>query len=308
MPGCNGQAFACQSPDDQCTNDEDCTIGSYCSAENGARECTPARCAAGRPFLVGGAARVARLVRRSDWCSALSPRIEGLPAESRRELAETWAHVALMEHASVAAFARFALELLSLGAPASLIEAAHAALGDETAHARDAFALASAYGGAPLGPGDFEGVTEALAGRSGEDIVLTAILEGCIGETVAAAEAAEALARATDGAVREALAKVAADEARHATLAWQFVRWVLAKDPAGLRVTALAGLRAAVDAELAAAEPPGPSRDVAPALAAHGYVDDALRREIRHRVMMDVVAPCARALAGRARTQQEALS
>jgi len=117
-------------------------------------------------------------------------------------------------------------------------------------------------------------------------------------------------ARAADGAVREALAKVAADEARHATLAWQFVRWVLATDPAGLRVTALAGLRAAVDAEFAAAEPPGPSRDVAPALAAHGYVDDALRREIRQRVMMDVVAPCARALAGaaRARTQEEALS
>jgi hypothetical protein len=281
---------------DQCTSDQDCPTSTFCSVVDGARKCASPGCAIGRPFLVGGAARVAKVVRRADWCSDLSPSMDGLDRSARATLAETWTQVALMEHASIAAFSRFALELLSLGAPSALVEATHAAIRDETVHARDAFALASAYGGAPVGPGSFDATTASLAGRSGEDIVLTAILEGCVGETVAAAEAAEALSRATDRAVREALTKVAADEARHATLAWQFVKWVIDENPGGLRAAALLGLNGVLEAELAALPPPAREHAMAPSLAAHGLVDDVLRAEIRRRVLEDVVVPCAVAL------------
>jgi hypothetical protein len=42
-------------------------------------------------------------------------------------LAKHWTEVALMAHASIAAFARFSLDALSLGAPPELLDAAHAA-------------------------------------------------------------------------------------------------------------------------------------------------------------------------------------
>jgi len=58
-----------------------------------------------------------------------------------------------LEHASIAAFARFSLQLLSLGAPAGLIDDCTRALGDETAHARLCFQLASAYAGRAIGSG-----------------------------------------------------------------------------------------------------------------------------------------------------------
>ena len=60
-----------------------------------------------------------------------------------------------------------------------------------------------------------------------EEILINVIREGCIGETVAAVEAAEALEHAVDPMVRDALARIAKDELRHADLAWQFVRWAL---------------------------------------------------------------------------------
>jgi hypothetical protein len=297
-PGCNGRAFACQSVNDQCASDQDCPTTTYCSVVDGARKCANPGCAIGRPFLVGGAARVAKVVRRADWCSDLSPSMDGLDHSARATLAEAWTQVALMEHASIAAFSRFALELLSLGAPSALVEATHAAIRDETVHARDAFALASAYGGAPVGPGPFGATTASLAGRSGEDIVLTAILEGCVGETVAAAEATEALSRATDRAVREALTKVAADEARHATLAWRFIQWVIESGPEELARAAREALRAVTvpEAATATARIPMHRERQAPALSAHGMLDEATRGEVRLRVLIDVVAPCARAL------------
>jgi hypothetical protein len=61
-----------------------------------------------------------------------------------------------MEHASVAAFARFVLELLSAGAPLELVEGAGDAMRDELRHTQICFGLASAYAGAPIGPGPLD--------------------------------------------------------------------------------------------------------------------------------------------------------
>ncbi len=203
-----------------------------------------------------------------------------------------------MEHASIAAFARFALELMSLGAPSRLLAATQAAMADETVHARDAFALASAYAGRNLGPGLLD-VHHALTLRSPLEVVRTAILEGCIGETVAAVEAAEALAHATDPAVRAALARVSPDETKHAELGWQFVRWVLESGPEQLRAVAAAELLAVVRTERTwsesqtAAYRAGPSE---PALLAHGVLDEGTRLELRRRVLAEIIEPCALAL------------
>jgi hypothetical protein len=59
------------------------------------------------------------------------------------------------------------------------------------------------------------------------DVVTATVREGCVNETIAALVAAEARDAATDPTVRAALDVIAADEARHAELAWRTVRWAL---------------------------------------------------------------------------------
>src|SRR5690606_23842857 len=107
-----------------------------------------------------------------------------LPSDEnlRTKLAAHFTHMGLMENASVAAFARFTLQLLSLGAPAALIEASNQALIDETRHARKCFALASAYAGDAVGPGALP-LEGALENTNWEAILEATVLEGCIGET-----------------------------------------------------------------------------------------------------------------------------
>jgi hypothetical protein len=247
----------------------------------------------GRPFLVRGSAQTADVAKRSDWqASGWDPEVDGLTAQEREALGRAWARMAQMEHASIAAFARFALQLLSVGAPASLIEQTYEAMRDETEHAKMCFALAGSYSGRAMGPAAFP-VGDALADLSPEAILVTTILEGCIGETVAAIEAAEALEHAKDPAVRGVLSKIAEDEKRHAGLAWQYVRWATSQD-ARLRVMA-----AAVFASAATESRPSSRPSVAETdgdLLKFGVVSEPFRRQIRASVLVNVIAPCARAL------------
>src|SRR5690606_24136589 len=128
---------------------------------------------------------------------------------------------------------RFSLQLLSLGAPARFIEETNQALVDETKHTRLALDLVARFGGKNHGPGPLD-VNGALSDASIESILVTTILEGCIGETLAALEAHAALSVCDDEDVRLALGNISADETRHATLAWKVVQWILTEHP-GLR-------------------------------------------------------------------------
>jgi hypothetical protein len=248
--------------------------------------------------LIDGDARRAEHANRDDWYPA-ARRAHGsapeLDAELRALVAQGWLDQALMEHASVAAFARFSLQLLSLGAPAELVSDAAQAMADEIVHARDCFALARRHSERDMGPAPL-----ALAGALEEldltAIVLGTIAEGCIGETVAALEAAEAQAHCEDEAVRAVLARISADETRHAQLAWRFVAWALERGPAHLRQA----VRAAFERELAAT-PASASPAIAVSATEHqllrqGLVGPQLRSALRVRVLHDIVGPCALAL------------
>jgi hypothetical protein len=297
-PGCNFPAFACQTPEDKCMIDADCDAGQRCSIRDGFRECMGEMCAAGRPFLVGGEVRTAELAPRRDWLAELEPPcLDGLSEATRGELAAAWTQIGLLEHASVAAFARFSLELLSFGAPADLVAKSAQAMSDETDHARKAFALASAYAAAPRGPGVLSVAGELLASRL-EDSVVTAFVEGCIGETVAALEAREAADRATDPTVRAVLSRLSEEEGRHALLAYEFVKWALSRCPArlGQELAALLdqALARAAEARDAKSEP-GP---VEHELVAHGILPESRRRALRCAVLAEVVEPCVRTLLG----------
>lgn len=255
--------------------------------------CSGGGCASGRPFLVNGAPRTALCEARDDWREReLVPRAWKLHPELCGELAEAWARAGLAEHASVAAFARFTLELMSLGAPAELIERATSAISDETKHAKMCFALASSYAGRVVGPGALP-VEGSLNALSFSEIVLNAVREGCIGETVAAIEASEALEHASDSVVRKVLREISLDETRHSELAWRFVKWALRSADESL----LGIVRD--EFERAAAEASAPTHDLSKAdkeLLSAGVIPERLRPAIRARALENVVLPCARAL------------
>jgi hypothetical protein len=291
-------AFACQTPSDSCGGNADCKAdgGTYmvCGYSNSRHECI-VPCEVGRPFLVCGKARTADVEPRADWQGGiLDPALDGFEAEQREVLGREWARMGAMEHASIAAFARFALQLLALGAPASLVERTHDAMRDETLHAKMCFALASRYAGRPVGPGRLS-VGGALSDLGREAILITTILEGCVGETVAAVEAAEALACAQDPAVCQVLSKIAEDEMRHAELAWQYVRWATWQDE-DLRAMAVSTVASVVGEARLAVRATGP--DSNDRLLRFGILPENFRRDIRARVLLEVVAPCARALLG----------
>ena len=137
-------------------------------------------------YALGGAH-----VERADWSAAIGALATAhLSDEERASLADHWTREAAFEHASIASFAQLTLDLLSVGAPPELLEAAQRATLDEIEHARITFALAAAYGAHPVGPA-------ALAALPGTSRTLAAVarstfIDACVGESVASAALAEA--------------------------------------------------------------------------------------------------------------------
>jgi hypothetical protein len=279
-------AFHCQSAADECTDDFDCGADD-CTFDGTRYRCEfPEVC--GRPFLVNGELRRAPVISEGGWSErgAVSD-LSTLPESVRAALAAHFSEAASMEHASIAAFARFTLELLALGAPASLVESAARAMADEVRHARLCFGLAERYSGKPVAPGPLS-VDGALSDVELLRTVELAVLEGCIGETSAALEAAWAADAATDPRVRDVLLAIAEDEARHASLAFEFVAWAATRDA---RVPALVEhlVRDAL-AKDATAHPPRAPSPFSPALTAHGVLSAEDRRAARSAVLCEIVA------------------
>jgi hypothetical protein len=286
---------ACQTEADRCTGDE-CN----CALVNGRRDCVMGLGGCGRPFLIDGETRRADCEERADWLDAdvVPMRLAALDAGERSALATYFTELALMEHASIAAFARFSLELVALGAPSDLVMDAALAMTDETRHAELAFALASVYAGAPRGPGRLC-VDGALERPTLESVLENVLFEGCIGETVAAAEAQELARSSSDPVVRDVFATIARDEARHAALAYRFVSWALGRERelaarVARRVLARELERDDEQARAASgAHSAGDERNLA-----LGIATPAFRASLRRDVLRAVVAPCLTAVLG----------
>jgi hypothetical protein len=297
--------FDCQTRADKCVTHAECEFNYACKPSDSGRACTGAG-ACGRPFLVNGVGRVAALEPRGDWMKTLAPDVASLEPAIRSVLAERWAESGLLEHASVAAFARFVLELLALGAKAELVEASQRALGDEIAHAELCFGLASAYAGREIGPSPLD-VAGAVRAVDLADVAHVAFVEACIGETIAAVEAAEAAEHAEDSVIRSVLSRIAADELRHAELGWRFVAWALEHAQLGVRGQIASSLANAVDdIEKTTKLELSPKRNIDDeVLLRHGVLPRALLGVARRRAVFDVIRPLARTLAARARRRIE---
>lgn len=208
------------------------------------------------------------------------------------EAAAAWLSDAGFEYTSVASFARAALELMAVGAPAELIRDCHLAALDELRHAEVCAEIAWSLGAAPVVPR----VVPALAPREASwvRIAVDTFLEGCVGETLAALVLRAAAAECPEPELRAALEAIAEDEERHAALAWRTLRVALER-----------GGEPVVEAlhEAAAGARPGPE-----AAARVGLADATLRRcgrldahaqeQLRRRGWCDVIDPLLHRLRG----------
>jgi hypothetical protein len=199
------------------------------------------------------------------------------PPGARRALGQAWRQAALGEHASVASFARASLELMALGAPLDLLRRTHLAALDEIRHAELAFAIAVGFDRCSL----VAGPLAALAPRepSRTQVALDTLREAALPETLAAAEMQAAAVAALDPELGAVLREVAADEARHAALAWEVIEWCASSplSPAwgeALRAARIPGL------------PAGP-----PVLSGYGILDPEEHRQLSERVWAGQIAP-----------------
>lgn len=256
----------------------------------------------GRPLLVGGAPRLAEVVTGSGaWCAAPDgdgadhrATVAALDPGLRARLARRWTERARFEHASVASFARFSMALLACGAPPALVAASHRAALDEVRHAQVALAFASDHAGHPLdfGPLDIGGALDGCL--SLEAVTVSTVIEGCVGETLAAIEVASSAAAARSGAVRGALRAIAEDETKHAELAWAFVRWAVGRGGDALRGRVAAAFAQAFERVLAG---PVSGDEGAPD---HGFLSGSEVASLRRQAIAEVLRPAAAALLSRA--------
>lgn len=253
------------------------------------------QCVGGRPWVIDGAPATAKLVRGTTAWSGELERAAELAPDVRELLTIAWARDGQFEHASIASFARVVVELLSLGAPPELILASRMAIADELEHARRCFALASRYAGVAIGPGPLPLPRE----RDRVDPVAVALAvfeDGCVNESVAAAEAAIAAAECSDALVRATLERIAADEREHAALAWKTLRWLL--DSHGHEVApALRRQLATLGAPLTRMSSGSPSK-LDRTLREHGRLPADERAAIHRKVFAELIVPLARELLG----------
>ncbi len=188
----------------------------------------------GRPLVIGGQSVRATLAPGDGWSrAARGARRQGAPRTHDPARAAAWRERGLLEHAAVASFTRFTLELLALGAPASLVRAAQRASLEETAHAELCFALATGYDGREVGPGPLAVTGAALELPSRSELARRLVHEGCVEETLGVVELIDLASRETEVPARRALERLARDEIRHAALGFAALGWLASNDRSG---------------------------------------------------------------------------
>ncbi len=169
--------------------------------------------------------------------------------ELRRPVAERWRENGRTEHASVAAFARLTLDLVALGAPAELIEAANRDAMDEIRHADLCFSIARALDGRSEGPGPFPGAQHAgglprWRALALAKLAVSSLIDGALHEGLSARVIACLVRSCEDPVIRDALRELAADEGRHSAHGWDVVQWCLAEGGAPVAHALRGALRA----------------------------------------------------------------
>lgn len=218
---------------------------------------------------------------------ALEASLGALPAPDRVLVTEGWSFAAQQEHASIASFSKFSLELMAVGAPPSLLARAHRAALDEIDHARMSFRVASLCAGQPLGPGPLPFSAESIGqSMSLQASAVAAALDGCLNESLAALEAGAAAEGAEPEALKLVLGEIATDEQAHAELAWEYAAWAIASGGPTVRMAirnAAADAMNSLEAERALA--------AGAELSRWGLLEPSSRHQLRVRASREILRP-----------------
>ena len=210
--------------------------------------------------------------------AANTPAFGGTPPRPSR--ADWFRAMARLEAASVVAFQELARELEAHRAPRSLVDAAWRARDDEVRHATLTASLAGSSN-------DATHEFEATLGRSLEALAMLNASEGCVRETFGALVATHQAHHAADTRVRSALAEIAADECRHAELAWKLRAWFDGRLDAPARARVARAERvawASLEESLAHGPPDRLAADIGwPSRASSQYLFCALQRALYQR-------------------------
>jgi hypothetical protein len=174
----------------------------------------------GRPFRKGRRRVSAELAPGDEWCGDASTPA-ALPHDKRAGVVAFLRATAREEHAAVATFSRAAQTLMALGAPPELVDDTLAAARDEIRHAQVALSLLRKYGEVALSPAPCGGFMAAAS----DDFLQSTYADGCVNEGLSALLFEHLSTHAAEWAPREEFAAIAADEARHADLAWRTLFW-----------------------------------------------------------------------------------
>ncbi|MBN8232202.1 ferritin-like domain-containing protein [Corallococcus macrosporus] len=131
-----------------------------------------------------------------------------------------FAKAARLEAAAIHAFLRLHDELALHGATRELQAAALASARDEVRHTGATARLALRFGATPVPP-----AVTSLPLRPLDEVLLDNTVEGCVRETYGALVAHHQALHAKDPEIREAMARIADDETRHAGLSWDIDAW-----------------------------------------------------------------------------------
>jgi hypothetical protein len=224
----------------------------------------------GRRMRVNDRPRVAEVVREEAWTGDETPDVSDLTWAERAALSEVWLRTAQLEHASVPAFSDLSMRLVAMGAPPELVARSHHAALDEIEHARRCFALVAGYSGTPRSPGPMPILLQRSADASKSRLALGSLLDGALGEGVAAEMARVAAESATDVFAKRTLEIIARDEAKHAALAWDIVVWCFETGDADVQRALREGLGRLREASVPSM--PAVAGVRAEKLIAHGYV------------------------------------
>ena len=168
-------------------------------------------------------------------CDSLEWKIGETPsvlanASVNQAIGRRWLEQAEGEHASVASFSRHTLQLMAIGAPSDLLIASQNAAVDEIRHAKLSYGFARAFLKTDFGPSQLD-IEDSLPELDLKGLVHSIIEEGCIEETISAANLRFGAHNAKEPAIKRVVTLIGDDETRHAQLAWDTIQWIITKFP-----------------------------------------------------------------------------
>jgi hypothetical protein len=176
---------------------------------------------------------------------------EGYQApDGTRDEGQRLAALSYLEAVSVHAFERLASELAVHRAPAQLLRAARRARRDEVRHTAMTARLARERGGSPRLPD----APAPFRARPLLEMAIENAVEGCVRETYGAVQGLVEAQTARDRGIRRAMKSIAADECRHAELAWAVHAWAMPRLRERERLEVERAMKNAI-AEIAARDP-----------------------------------------------------